>query len=151
MGKRCRSISNTWNSVILSYPEWWSIYGSPNMHTWKMSLSTALGMTETLVLRTPDLSTVFSLPVWETQIQWSIFAKQYLKNVFVTMALASANPNKEWSVKTVFRPNRLPTKLASWASVEKAECPWTIWICSCLNMYLKKGSDPTMVGSTAFF
>ena len=118
--------------------------------TLKMSLSTALGMTETLVLGTPDLRTVFSLPVWDTQIQWSLLANEYLRNVLVTMALASANPNREWSVKTVPRPSKLPANKASWANVEKAECPWTIWISSVLNMYFRNGNDPTMVGSAAF-
>ena len=30
-----------------------------------------------------------------------MFANEYLRNVFVTIADMSANPNKEWSVKTV--------------------------------------------------
>ena len=66
-----------------------------------MPLSTALGMTKTLDLGTPDLSTVFSLPVCETQMQWSVLVSEYLRKVLVTMALASANPNNEWSVKMV--------------------------------------------------
>lgn len=42
-----------------------------------------------------DLNTVFSFPVWETQIQWSVLAREYFKNVFVTTAEASAKPNSE--------------------------------------------------------
>ena len=58
-------------------------------------------MTYTFDLGTPDLRTVFSFPVWLTQMQRSVLAREYLRKVFVTMADKSANPNSEWSVKTV--------------------------------------------------
>ena len=50
--------------------------------------------------------------MWETQMQWSMLASEYCRKVLVTMALASANPNSEWSVKTVQRPRRLPMNSA---------------------------------------
>ena len=36
------------------------------------------------------------------------------------IALASANPNNEWSVKTVFKPIVLAWNIASWAKAENA-------------------------------
>ena len=47
------------------------------------------------------LRTVFSLPVCETQMQWSMLARENLRKVFVTTADTSAKPNSEWSVNTV--------------------------------------------------
>lgn len=80
-------------------------------------------MTYTFDLGTPLLSTVFSFPVWDTHMHLSVLAKEYFKNVFVTMADKSANPNSEWSVNTVPRPSRLPTNKASCARAENAACP----------------------------
>jgi hypothetical protein len=45
-------------------------------------------------------------------MQWSVLAKEYWRNALVTMALASAKPNNEWSVNTVHRPNKLPMNKA---------------------------------------
>lgn len=41
-------------------------------------------------------------------------------SLFVIIALASANPNNEWSVKTVFKPMVLAWNIASCAKAEKA-------------------------------
>jgi hypothetical protein len=41
-----------------------------------------------------------------------VLAKEYCRNALVTMALASAKPNNEWSVNTVHRPNKLPMNKA---------------------------------------
>ena len=60
-----------------------------------------------------NLRTVFSFPVWLTHMQWLVFDSEYLRNVFVTIAEVSANPNSEWSVKIVPRPIRDPTNRAS--------------------------------------
>ena len=68
----------------------------------------------------------------------------------VTIALASANPKREWSVKTVPRPRRLATNKASCAKGENAEWPCTIWIRSFAKIRLKIGSDPTSVGKMAW-
>ncbi len=46
-------------------------------------------------LNSVNLKTVFSFPVCETQMQWSVLAREYCRNAFVTIALASAKPNKE--------------------------------------------------------
>ena len=54
------------------------------------------------------LRTVFSFPVWDTQMQWSVLASEYLRKVLVTTAEASAKPNSEWSVNTVDRPSIAP-------------------------------------------
>ena len=59
-----------------------------------------------------NLNTVFSFPVCETQMQWSVLAREYWRNALVTMALASAKPNNEWSVNTVHKPNKLPMNKA---------------------------------------
>ena len=40
------------------------------------------------------------MPVWDTQIVWLVLTNEYLRNAFVIIALASLNPNKEWSVNT---------------------------------------------------
>lgn len=67
----------------------------------KTVVSTALGMTETLSWGTQARSTVFSFPMWDTQMQWLQSARDISRNLFVMMAETSAKPNKEWSVKTV--------------------------------------------------
>ena len=60
----------------------------------KAQVSTALGITETRLLLTLALKTVFSLPVCETQIQWLQSASDICSNLLVITALASAKPNK---------------------------------------------------------
>ena len=52
-------------------------------------------------------------------------ARENLRKVLVTMALASLNPNREWSVNTVGRLSKVPTMRASWANLQNAEWPWT--------------------------
>jgi hypothetical protein len=46
------------------------------------------------------LSTVFSLLVWLTQMAALTSARQHLSSLLTRMLLASAKPNREWSVNT---------------------------------------------------
>lgn len=54
-----------------------------------------------------------------------VLAKENFRKVLVTTALASLNPKREWSVKTVGMSSREAIMRASWAREEKAEWPWT--------------------------
>ena len=58
--------------------------------------------------------------VCETQIAWLQSAKENFSNLLVNIELASAKPNKEWSVNTAFNPIVLAWNIASWAIVENA-------------------------------
>lgn len=59
-------------------------------------------------------------PVCETQITWLQIANVICNSLFVIIALASAKPNNEWSVKTVFKPIVLAWNIASCAKAENA-------------------------------
>ena len=61
--------------------------------------------------------------VCETQTTCDTSARENLRSLLVRMELASANPNKEWSVNTVFKPMVRAWNIASWPRVEKACMP----------------------------
>lgn len=58
--------------------------------------------------------------VCETHMTWFVSDRENWRTLLVSMELASAKPNSEWSVKTVLRPMVLAWNIASWAKVEKA-------------------------------
>lgn len=58
--------------------------------------------------------------VFETHITRSTSASENSRNLLVITELGSAKPNKEWSVKTVFKPSVLACNKASWHRVENA-------------------------------
>lgn len=58
--------------------------------------------------------------VCETHITWSMSASENCKNLLVMMELASAKPNREWSVNRVWSPIVRAWRSASWHKVEKA-------------------------------
>lgn len=60
----------------------------------KYAVSTAFGITDTFSFGTLARSTVFSLPICETQMQWLTVDRVISSNLFVTTADKSANPNK---------------------------------------------------------
>lgn len=65
--------------------------------------SSPFGMTDTLCGGKHARSTVFSLLVCDTQITWCTSASTHLSSLLVMILLASAKPNREWSVKTTYR------------------------------------------------
>jgi hypothetical protein len=46
---------------------------------------------------------VFSLLVCDTQMAWCTSARKHLSALLARMLLASAKPNREWSVNMTFR------------------------------------------------
>ena len=58
--------------------------------------------------------------VCDTHITWSMSASENCKNLLVMMELASAKPNREWSVNRVWSPIVRAWRSASWHKVEKA-------------------------------
>lgn len=79
----------------------------------KFSETTALGMTETISGSSEARKTVFSLQVCETQITWSTSLRVNFRSLLVRILAASANPNSEWSVKTVRKPMVRAWRIAS--------------------------------------
>ena len=65
---------------------------------------------------------LYAYLVWDTHITWLTLANENLSILLVIIDEASANPNKEWSVKTVWIPIVLAWNITSWARAEK---DWT--------------------------
>ena len=80
-------------------------------------------MTWTLVGSSAALRTVFSLEVLLTQMTLPTSDSENLISLFVRIELMSANPNREWSVKTQGIPRVRACKIPSWHIAEKAEWP----------------------------
>lgn len=58
--------------------------------------------------------------MWDTQITWLIPARENFSTLLVIIELASAKPNREWSVKTALICMVRAWNMASCAKVENA-------------------------------
>ena len=105
--------------------------------------STAFGITEILRGSKDALNDKFSLLTWDTDIEWSISLKIYLRILLTWKDAASLNANKEWSVNTVLNPIDLACNNNSHPKYDVAAWEWTIWISSLNKIYLNNGSVPT--------
>lgn len=63
------------------------------------------------------------------------------------MLAASANPNSEWSVKTVRSPIVRACRMASWQRLLRLAWPCTISILSRMMMLRKMGKNEKTVGN----
>ena len=112
-----------------------------------LAASTALGTTETRRGGAPLRSTVFSFAVCDTHTTWLQSLSVSTKSLFMWIALASSNPNREWSVNTHLYPIVRAWNTASWPITENAWCACTTVIFSRSRIARSSLKLPKMSGN----
>ena len=109
--------THSWYKLSYLYPQYCDYRDKENIFQMIYTLCIKQNWKKLLIKIIKTLGTNL---VCETQITWSMSANENCKNLLVMMELASAKPNREWSVNRVRSPMVRAWRRASWQRVEKA-------------------------------